>query len=532
MKVVGSVYEGEKTYLALYNQSGHDIYLGNLSGIDESQRVGHFSYTKVNSPGCFDVFLIDDESNLDSFKITKKFNLTSGSMEITDFKKGTTKNIDSREYLASISKHDYSGEILDTYLGHGEVGDFALADVYDYCGDSVAKISREKASLTTVEKIAPRTKLEKIVTKVPIGNDKKVEQLIVSGKNKYVGQCLCYANLDFSKGCVTSWLALDNADFDGKTFTNYVLSPEGRCEYCYVWKENKPFPKSIVEFDKKQLIKELNGECYLEPNSDKIFGKKVEFLRFGQLTEPYSEFTKESFIQALEAMTETKTKGIIATKFLPFKENEHIKDLLIKTNSAVLYGYTGLNHLESGATSFGSTDEWRVEQAIKYKEAGVNSGLFFQIRAHSSLTDREREVIDLAGKHNLPIQFIPTRPKNKKIVAKIIPDISWDFLKGYKGQGHLTLDGLETGAYEPLGNNSLISRLIHSDYLRLVKDKPDLFSICNHNSEIVHCGGCLQVEGSVSGPIKRDKSIRPKKPRKNKTKKNQTNVSEGQISFE
>ena len=265
---------------------------------------------------------------------------------------------------------------------------------------------------------------------------------------------------------------------------DYYLDIGSECEYCYALYQHKIFPKSIIEIDKEQLKYELthwNGE------------RKVDVLRLGKRTEAGSRFTRNQLIATLETCIETRTQAVLPTKFLEW-DLEAAK-LFKKTRSVVLFSI-GDDDVELGPKTHGMDNDFRIEQAMKYKDAGVNSALYLLIDASAPIQEKHQKIIEYARNHNLPIQFLPLRVFSKDLAIKM-NNASWDSLKGSKDQLALFENNC-TGGYRLTGNGLLRAEHIDVEWNEMIEDNGGKFRMCHHNDEHTWCGTCFIRGGSIT----------------------------------
>jgi hypothetical protein len=499
MAFPGRLYKGERTYLAVYNFFP-DIYMSAPPSIENSsQRVAHVAYSEGGKRSVIDIFLLKEERIMPEIKLS---NLEITAKVIERYKcnpKKTTVSTDE-ETLDNLCNIHY-----DFINGAPqEVKTLAAGDIMMYV-EAPAKNPKGKR-INHHPEIIPVTEIKKI------NYDRGI---LTPGKQEFFGSCILEANIDFSKGCVSGWIPGENASFNGNIFTGYFLSPWEECSYCYAKPKHKSFPKTIYNLDTEQLKEELLGKAKLTTGSDEILGRPVKVLRFGKRTETGSKFTREQLIQTLETCAETKTRGVIPTKFLEF-DNE-VAQLLKKTKSTVLYSI-GEDKAERGPCAYGCTNNWRREQAIKYRQAGVNSVFYLAILGYLSPGKREKKIFDIAEKHHIPIQLLPMRFLAKETVSDLT-DTRWDNLKGQNGCLY-NPDAIGFGAYEQTGKSkALILKDIDPSLTKLIQDNSGGIRMCHHNSELGWCGSCFLDEGSIEEASKRELKHIPKTKRSEKRKK-------------
>lgn len=471
MRLPGAIYKnGSREFLAVYSFHNDVIYQlpGKFAGV---RPIAHFSYSRGNKEGGVVVYLISPRE----------------TAEFVDIKKEI---VAPQQFRWELRRYNVSGEIVggesERYgFRHGLIG-AVLRDIADFCGDQKSK-KDSSTGITSVDKIIPRTAIKRI----------RPERVLTSGKQEFVDSCAFEANIDFGKGCLSGWIPSEGASFDGETFTNYFSFPWGECGYCYASRQHKSFPKSVYIFDKERLLEELKGGCELEYGTGKKLGRPVRVLRFGKRTESWTPFTQDAFIGTLEAMTETGTRGVIPTKFLPF--SSEVAELLKRTNSTVLYS-TGFDELEPGAVAYGATNQFRLEQAKLFSEAGVNTRLYLLAAAHLAPGEREKTVLEFAEKLKIPVQVLPMRFKGKDLVQRVTGE-DWDNLCDVPQTQPLLFPELEIpyrGTYRKGPNHDLIVSQMHPEWRQIIGNNKGKVRMCHHNDSEVYCGGCGVKEGFCS----------------------------------
>lgn len=485
MGLIGCIYKGKKqTYLGIYSSFHSDLYAKLPPEFKDCKQMSHIKYNKGKRNGGIDIFLINPLKHN-----PKKIININKIVSYTSEKEIFLKSLNKKQNSIKINKTDLQNSDKDYSIQFDIIKDFkeyaqdvmnlCRADIKIFCKNNFSKNNLE-TSINYVKEIIPLTKIRKITKK----------RILEGGKQEFFPECHLQANIDFGDGCISSWIPEKDASFDGEFFKGYFSYPWGECNYCYAKQKHGSFPKRIFEIDSKRLKEELLGDCYLKFKKDEKLGKPVEILRFGKRTEPWTPFTKDNFILTLETMTKTKTKGIITTKFLPF--DKEITNLIKKTNSVLLY-CIGWDFVETGAQKYGCNNKWRLEQTIKYREAGINALPYLLISAHKPPEKREKEILDL----NIPLQLLPIRFKSKELVTKITGE-SWEYLKNKDiTNRRLFPEGYEyQGSYDFISGELACSK-IHKDWLNIIKDNNKNIRICHHNNENFFCGGCFQEKGVI-----------------------------------
>ena len=508
MKVIGSTYNIKgQPYLAVY-QYQKDVPLmlpPELGAINKA----HISYKKGNKDGSVYVFEVNNPESLGKYvNLMKDFNVVDGNCIISGKIHGNAaskrnkigENLFGGEVYEPLSENTRiisippKREVLRNYGVAGQtlfIGGrksdlelVVLSDILDFCKNQTTK-TPGKNRIRSVRKINTKTKLERITPR----------RILEGGKQDFVDKCKLEANIDFSKGCITSWIPGKNSSFDGEYFYNYFSFPWGECEYCYAIDKHESFPKTIYLFDKKALTEELKGGAKLVFGSEETLGRPVKTLRFGKRTESWTPFTENEFVQTLEAMTETGTRGVIPTKFLPF--DKILGDLFIRTNSSALYSVSPFEHLEVGAIMQNSTNEWRMEQARKYREMGVDSQYYLLTTPHLAPGNFERKILEDAEKHKMIVQVLPLRPKSKAICLQTTGQ-EWNFLKNKNpGQNNFNSFLEENESSYIYFDGQLVLKEIHPEWKKIIGNNKGKVKMCHHDDQTIYCGGCSPKGGGI-----------------------------------
>jgi len=509
MKRPGGIYMGTegRRYLAMYNYN-HDISVRLPPELQSAERVAAISYSKGGKEGGVDVFLLPSRELPieERVRLKKTISRSEEGYRIihNNGKIGSLSKIIVNE--TGLPPYDIKATIIEGFPKDVELDVIALtsADIAYFCENNIATKFRPGPSIQKVPSIIPKTSIKKI----------NPERVLTGGKAEFVPQCVLEANIDFTKGCLTSWVPGENASFDGESSTDYWHFPWGDCDYCYALDKHRAFPKTIYEFDKQRLLEELKGGARLIYGSNEPSGKSVEILRFGKRTEPWTPFTEDSFVGTLETMLETRTKGVITTKFLPF--NSEIAELLKKTKSTVLYSVGGTEEVELGPLAWGATNQFRMEQAAKYRESKVNVALFYLIHPSFAPTKQDLSQHEFIDNHKLLTQYIGARFYRKEDAQKMIaplaglgenPSVSiWEILKGNSVTNHNQISFTEeywfAGSYEEHAG-ILIPRLdrIHPFWRERIGRNVGKTRICAHDAKETFCGGCFTKPGTISPTI-------------------------------
>jgi hypothetical protein len=460
MRFPASVYKGEKSYLAIYNYFP-DISVATPRSIEgRSRRVVHVAYSKQGHERGIDVFEVQGEVFVSDLQIARTMQLTGDIGEQTD--------------------RDYN---LRMELARGvssEVISFIRRDVAKFCKFKPAKKSG-KSSLDYVEEIIPRTRLRRVVP----------ANLLTPGKTEFNAHCrIGVANLDSGAGCQTGWIPGKNARFDGEFFTDYYLSPDSECDICYAKPKHKAYPKHLYQIDRQRLVDEIRGEARLVSGSKEPYGRQVKIVRLGKRTDFGDAPSRDTLRMVLEVFLEEGVRAVFPNKLLDYDKG--IADLLRRTNSVVLFSH-GRDDKERGAVALGFPNRVRLENAVKYKEAGVNAIIYHMVYSGEKPSRKDLETIEFAKKHNLGIQLLPVR-YSARDTAEACAGCSWDRMKIHRGTSFLGINQeLEGTAY--VKNGVLIPRRVNLQFMEMVGDNNGSIRMCHHNNTLTWCGDCFLGKG-------------------------------------
>ncbi len=492
------IYKGEyANYLAVYRFQ-KDVY-SMLPPEFEAKHIAHFSYEMGEKEGGGDVFILNKNSDPRTItKLSKTITKEEGYYVINNatWRKKGIKTVAQTKLPKTIKNQNVNYEILPLEKNmRNEAQGFFLADIEEFCEGKTAKEIKENY-IQTIDKIVPETKIKLI----------EPARILTPGKQEYTPDCLPEANIDFGKGCISSWISGRGwSGLQGDSFHNFWFYPWGECIYCYAERKHRVFPKTIYKFDKKRLIEELNGGFILDLGTGETLGRKVKILRFGKRTESYNEFVKNNFVQTLEACLETETRAIIPTKFLPFDKN--ISELIKKTKSSLLYSLDW-DDLSKGAALQGCSNEWRIKQAIKYKEAGVNSNFYSLYLIGKDILAEEKRIREAQKKYSIGIQIIPMRFKRKSLASKItgIPEYLLNNQKNL-------IDKQGGQFYRKKNEISPLISCINQNLIKEIGNNNGEIRMCHHDPQLTYCGGCFLEKGKIT------KTKSPNKKRYTKRKK-------------
>lgn len=462
--------------IATYNYH-HDIY--NSPGIG-MRPIAHISYTRGRKKGGIDVFPVSELAPIgeDRISINKEIILSP--------KTSSVKQEDTRRRFKNVMIEKETAKAYGVQMQiRGDLPESlkeqikicSLVDIAYFSKGDVAKDPRE-SRIEEVDRIIPITRIKEVVP----------TRIIDGGKQWFVPECLLSANIDFGKGCQASFIPGENAQLLGENLIDWYSAPWAECSYpCYATRMHKPFPKTIHKINAKKLEDLLLGEFCPDFGSNEPLGRPVDILRFGKRTEPWNMLFKENFFKTLETMYNTGTRGVIPTKFLPYRKD--VAELLRKTKSVLLYGI-GFDELEQGAVMNGCSNIWRLEQLARYSSAKVKAYPYLHILADAPPTKKDIEILNLGYK----TQLLPLRFKTKKKLHEV-SGRDWEELK--KIGSETMFQGFPTNSVGHEIKKRWTRSFVHPDWIKIIGNNSGRIRMCHHNSRKTYCGGCFQGRGGI-----------------------------------
>ena len=248
--------------------------------------------------------------------------------------------------------------------------------------------------------------------------------------------------------------------------------------------------------------------------------RKPAVVRLGKDSEALHPYYLPALMSFANLCIEYGTRIIAPTKALPFGKNsfrrfphklgdflksytptsDELVHVLQATHAAINYSI-GNDKAESGAASQGFTNSWRIQQALLYREAGVNASLTLNYDVTSSFKDNASrgfavlQALEACDKNNIPFKdFIRILPRrlNSRRNAVALTGATWQELQQpwmfhgvapprYQTRARTKANGARTG------NNELVPMLFHPDTQELVKHG---VGVCGQVGETEHCDHC------------------------------------------
>jgi hypothetical protein len=511
MKAKGAVYLDDVTAIALYSDY-EDVYQMLPSPLT-GRHVMHATYDVEDDRRSIDLYVLDSKTNLTHMDCYHQFAYNDA--------KSAKINVDKifkRQNVQITAVSDIRGSNQESHLLL-----IKALDLDNFCNNPAS--GAHHSTITYVDNIIPVTKIDYL----------HPAQLFSSGKADFAPGCHLLANADTALNCVTRFVpANSQAYFTGTHFVGfYENNPEG-CVICYAAsKQQFSYPKSFIYVDPKQLDKELAGDFtvfksdkYLaycdslgkltshgkeysveerdfllrgvdsqvvEQFSEK-FGKRVDVLRLGKRTEVGAKYNRDMLKIILEGCAKSKAKPVIPTRFLEYDPS--LEGFLKESQASSFHG-VGLDPQEPWIKYYGFDTPWRMEQAARYRSAGVNANFYLLIEAVNGPTLENKQIIDFAQKYRIPIQLLPMRISGENLIQLLTGQSKKSLLQsvhqtalGDFTSGDFGCDGKVFGGYEPYGTSTVSPLRINQKWFDLMHDSNGMITLCHHNSEKIWCGGC------------------------------------------
>lgn len=323
-----------------------------------------------------------------------------------------------------------------------------------------------------------------------------VSLILTKGKGEFIRRklsngeiqeiCKCKWNADFSKACIAQVhgayleeVIRNNGRYDKGSMPakRKKHGIDKRCDYCYAYTNWGQVTPRIVDKTTEQEFSD----------------KKPEIVRIGKNVECGHPFYIPTLINFLKLCEKYQTQIIFPTKMLPFEKE--VSNYLIKASGALHYSI-GADRFEEGAVTQGFTNQWRIEQAKKYHDAGMNTDLTIVCDLTSSLEDNAKvgfsvmDALEASRRYGIPARFIPIRIGSNKL-AKEITGHTMKELRNTQP----SLPGYElekSGLWMKRGNNDIYPTRLHPDFQGLYDSG---IGICGAIGEEENCDDCNLCSG-------------------------------------
>ena len=231
---------------------------------------------------------------------------------------------------------------------------------------------------------------------------KEIVAKIVTGKGSSYDQCICYFNIDIESGICS--VALDE---NGKADKSKI------CSYCYAAYKHSADADSY----RVKTIKESEFKKIAEKHELKI-------LRIGKFFECGHRRTREQLYQVLEYCIKYDIRPIVTSKVLEFDPKV---SQLVKESDGIVHISLGDDRQETGALLQGSTNDWRLAQAILYREDGCPVQTRIIADVTIPMSEFNKHVYAKMGSKG--ILLTPLRYLNKELFSQSRPDTTWEDAK-------------------------------------------------------------------------------------------------------
>jgi len=265
--------------------------------------------------------------------------------------------------------------------------------------------------------------------------------------------CECFYNIDASDGCISQVpveLLKEVVDNDGKyaegNFRRYKaegVTRRGRCYYCYAYANTGNVRPRVVNGRTRQDFEKYTPKV----------------IRLGKLTELGHPYYYDALSGILDLCEEFGVGIIFPNKMFPFgiqgaretaryarggndiaariaeerempsgeKLAEKLRGIHNRSYGVTLMYSTGWDCFEPGAVSQGFTNQWRIEQAIKYFKEGINTSLTLVCDVTGSIDLNEQRGSCIksalnAREEGLNVRLLPLRPPSREVCVKATGD--------------------------------------------------------------------------------------------------------------
>jgi DNA repair photolyase len=381
-------------------------------------------------------------------------------------------------------------EKVDTHYNicceHTDLGDltepFILAqrhDIAKFCIGHPAKV-QDQTHYTLVDKISPDPSFSVIVP--------GQHAVVKDGKGKFERNCIIDIGFDFSTGCIS------NVTPDG------TYDPTGKCSYCYAHQNGPCTLDTLFDIDPVWLKERIEQKIEERNLKDKRI-----YFRLGQTTETHiPQYLRkwpgfrDNLTLALKVLADLDHDFRCA---MPTKTPEFDEELaeLLKAAHVSMLTSIAYAELEKGMVKHGFTVDKRLEEALKFRKAGVNSNIYIVTdvtRGRESMQPEAKQAEAFAQEHNIPLQFLDVRV-TRKADAPLITGDEWESLpqlKRNQSKAQPTLFDLaneEQPRWGQTGQSYLCANITHPDWLKLIDNNRGNTRLCSTHACEKKCGKCF-----------------------------------------
>jgi hypothetical protein len=318
-------------------------------------------------------------------------------------------------------------------------------------------------------------------------------------------------------------------------FSRYCLSgltadamydPSGRCTYCYAGHQNGSCAtENIFDFTEQELLNLIDKEFLNIQKASKdnnFLENKILSIRLGQNSESYMPKAlreiiglrpeHDNFVKTLKAIKELNAKyktdhksqiaTIIPSKSLEF--DDRYVQLFKDANASILMSIFD-SRLERGMINHGATTEKRINTALEYAKAGVNSGIYLAVditRGPEGWNNDVQIAFDFYTQHSniINLQLLDKRGTLVKDDIPIFGTSRYDIItpkNSIKNSGLIKPKNKTTQIYKQRFKRNIQNYLVpvktHPFYLKLLRRSPLDIRMCSTHVSEGHqkCGGCF-----------------------------------------
>lgn len=317
--------------------------------------------------------------------------------------------------------------------------------------------------------------------------------------------CVCSHNVDFTEGCIANVLGsnLESVLAFGGTYPDIeaIRKREGKrrvakgCEICYARPRN----------ERNIALRKIDAQTHADMQAlVSARPRPVDrIIRLGKDTEVGHRWTRSLLTGFLELCKDYDARTILPTRMLEY--DRHVARLLRDTNSSLFYSIHN-DRFEVGPVSQGFTQAWRLQRAVEYADAGVNTSLTLicdmsaSFGWNQSLGYSVKEFFLTSEQHGLRQRMLPMRIRGRKFALRATGR-TWDEL--LKNNVDI-FDGPHNGDFvreEPYkkshGGYWLIINKMHPDFEAVyAKFDGNNVGACGKANGKEYCDKCALVYGS------------------------------------
>lgn len=332
-------------------------------------------------------------------------------------------------------------------------------DIEEFCGRDAK--NQGDTSYIIVKKINPEIKFN-LINPGPF-------EFVVAGKGYFEDSCRLNVGIDIARGCAAT------------IRDDFVYDSQGRCTYCYARHQNAfPVFSALYKITIEDTINRILSQL-----------KENRFnIRIGQKTEPYIpkafrdiegfEDYLPTVLEAIIELQETHKIGVTMTSKLIEFDDDLAK--LLREAKVSLMISVAYQELEPNIVKLGADVDTRLERALAYSEAGVNTNLFVATdvtRGFEYLQEDAKKALEFVKKHpEIGLQFLDMRITRKED-AEIIAGAPWHVLKDPEQRSLFD----NPGRWHSTKQRFLAAHKIHPDF----KDQV----MCSTHTLEKRCGNCF-----------------------------------------